>query len=158
MTRRVTVQIGPGEFLDRWLILHLKKSNFCEGTSRHSAASQQLDQLESAPGAAELLNDVYRNTAMSRHKALNEATDNLRTVHSRLWNAEDIVHAAVAKLEKLKEDNVEWPEIIETMKVLAESSVKICSLNEARHVCKREIDELCGETTELDPKQYFAVD
>ncbi|MEW4490420.1 DUF6165 family protein [Thalassoglobus sp. JC818] len=114
---RLTIEISPGELLDRISILELKHHHTCDDVAR-TLLSEQIEQL------------VKLRDSLPTSNAFAELAQKLSSVNGRLWNVED-------SLRNLEQAKLFESEFIE----LARS---VYRLNDERSQLKRDVDELLG--------------
>jgi len=124
----LTVDIGPGEFLDRLSILAIKAEQLGDGAGtairdQHDALVRQYhDAFADRPGASAWFHEI-------------------RQINACLWELEDRIRVVDAQ---------------DAPAVAADLARQICRFNDARSEVKRRIDAACG-AREHDVKVYHGA-
>lgn len=125
--RPVTIEVAPGELIDKITILQIKAERIHDEAKLHNVRFE-LDTLVAA-----------RDTALAASAALEELTAELKTVNEALWEIEDDIRAEERKAE-FGERFIE----------LARS---VYRQNDRRAALKRRINELLGSRL-IEEKSY----
>lgn len=81
----ITIQISPGELLDKYSILEIKRSKITDA-KKHANVETELRSLS-----------VAFETAIAMDKRLGELYESLLAVNSGLWDIEDRIRACEAR-------------------------------------------------------------
>lgn len=127
--RPITVEIAPGELLDKLTILEIKSERITDAEKLRNVRVE-LETLRTA-----------RDQAVAKSEDLARLTAQLKAVNEALWEIEDEI--------RLCERNGDFgPRFIE----LARS---VYRQNDRRAACKRQINELLGSKL-IEEKSYAA--
>lgn len=130
---KISVQIAPGEFFDRWSILRIKHANI-QDINKRAVVLREMKQLE--PESL-LLAEIARNEKFAL--ALETKYNDLLQINRELWEIED----EIRECEK-KEDF--GPKFIHLARA-------VYLTNDRRAKVKREISDLFGAQT-YEVKSY----
>jgi hypothetical protein len=129
--RSITIEISPGELIDRMTILQIKTERIRD--------AQKLQRVRLELQALE----TVRHSALPPNPELEELIASLKAINGQLWEIEDAI-----RLQEHRKDF--GPQFIG----LARS---IYRTNDRRSELKRRINELCG-TTLSEEKAYPAYE